>query len=78
VVDIDFRVISVAVDSNKFQKTKSWKERSVEHMVTLEPTAQGSSTMWEECTSLWYFLGATIIVKFLVDKNKSSYIKITF
>jgi hypothetical protein len=40
--DIDFEVISAAENSNKFQKTKFWKEKSVEDMVTLGPTAQAT------------------------------------
>jgi hypothetical protein len=34
--DIDFKVISAAENSNKFQKTRFWKEKSVEKVVTLE------------------------------------------
>ncbi len=37
--DIDFKVISAAENSNKFQKTKFLKEKSVEDVVTLGPTA---------------------------------------
>ncbi len=37
--DIDFKVISVAENSNKFPKTRFWKEKSVEDEVTLAPTA---------------------------------------
>jgi hypothetical protein len=37
--DIDFQVISTTENSNKFQKTWSWKEKSVEDVVTLGPTA---------------------------------------
>ncbi len=40
--DIDFYAISAAKNSNKFQKTRFWKEKSVEDMVTLGPTAQAS------------------------------------
>jgi hypothetical protein len=40
--DIDFKVISAAENSNKFQKTRFWKEKSVEDMVTLGPTAQAT------------------------------------
>jgi hypothetical protein len=32
-------VISITENSNKFQKTTFWKEKSVEDMITLEPTA---------------------------------------
>jgi hypothetical protein len=38
--DIDFKVISAAENSNKFQKTRFWKEKSVEEVATLAPTAQ--------------------------------------
>jgi hypothetical protein len=34
--DIDFKVISAADNSNTFQKTRFWKEKSAENMVTLE------------------------------------------
>jgi hypothetical protein len=33
--DIDLKVISAVENSNKFQKTKFWKEKSVEDVVTL-------------------------------------------
>jgi len=29
--NIDLKVISIAENSNKFQKTRFWKEKSVEH-----------------------------------------------
>jgi hypothetical protein len=35
-------VISGAEISNKFQKTRFWKEKSVEDAVTLGPTAQAT------------------------------------
>jgi hypothetical protein len=35
VEDIDFKVISAAENSNKFRKTRFWKEKSVEDVVTL-------------------------------------------
>ncbi len=34
--DIDFQVISAAENSNKIPKTRFWKEKSVEDVVTLE------------------------------------------
>jgi len=37
--DIDLKVISM---TNKFQKTRFWKEKSVENAVTLGPTAQAT------------------------------------
>jgi hypothetical protein len=33
--DIDLKVISVAENSNKFQKSRFWKEKSVEDVVTI-------------------------------------------
>jgi hypothetical protein len=33
--EIDFEVISVAENSNKFQKTRFWWEKSIEDVVTL-------------------------------------------
>ncbi len=38
--DIDFEVISAAENSNKFQKTRFWKEKSVEKVVKLGPKAE--------------------------------------
>ncbi len=35
--DIDFYVISATENLNKFQKTRFWKEKSVEDVVTLGP-----------------------------------------
>ncbi len=40
--NIDFEVISVPENSNKFQKIKFWKEKSVNDVVTLGPTAQAT------------------------------------
>jgi hypothetical protein len=40
--DIDFKVISATQNSNKFQKTRFCKEKSVEDVVTLGPTAQAT------------------------------------
>jgi hypothetical protein len=34
--DIDFKVISAAENSNKFQRPRFWEEKSVENVVTLE------------------------------------------
>jgi hypothetical protein len=35
-------MISTIENSNKFQKTRLWKEKSVENMVTLGPMAQAA------------------------------------
>jgi hypothetical protein len=40
--NIDFEVISPAENSNKFQKARFWKEKSVEDVVTLGPMAQAT------------------------------------
>jgi len=40
--DIGFQVISATENSNKFQKTRFLKEKSVEDMVKLGPTAQAT------------------------------------
>jgi hypothetical protein len=34
--DIDFQVIFATENSNQFQNTRFWKEKSVENVVTLE------------------------------------------
>jgi hypothetical protein len=41
--DIDFQVISATENSNKFQKTSFWKEKSVENVITLEGLPFNSS-----------------------------------
>jgi hypothetical protein len=41
--DIDFEVISAKENSNKFQKTRFWKEKSVEDIVKLEGLPFNSS-----------------------------------
>jgi hypothetical protein len=41
--DIDLKMISAAENSNKFQKTRFWKEKSVENVVTLEGLPINSS-----------------------------------
>jgi hypothetical protein len=43
--DIDLKVIFATENSNKFLKTRFWKEKSVEDMVTLGPTAQAMVVM---------------------------------
>jgi len=40
--DIDFEVISAAENSDKFQKTRFWKEKSVGDVVTLGLMAQAT------------------------------------
>jgi hypothetical protein len=41
--DIDFKVISAAGNSNELpQKNQFWKEKSLEDVITLGPTAQAT------------------------------------
>jgi hypothetical protein len=40
--NIDLKLIFVSENSNKFQKTRFWKEKSVEDVVTFGPTAQAT------------------------------------
>jgi hypothetical protein len=42
VENIYFKVIFAPENSNKFQKTRFWKEKLVEDVVTLEPTTQST------------------------------------
>jgi hypothetical protein len=39
---LTFKVISATENSNKFQKTKFCKEKSIEDVLTLGPTAQAT------------------------------------
>jgi hypothetical protein len=42
VEEIDFKAIFAPENTNKFQKTRFWKEKSVEDVVTLGPMAQAT------------------------------------
>ncbi len=50
--DFNFSVISAAKNSNKYQKTRIWKEKSVEDVVTLGPTAQATLVLTISNSSL--------------------------
>ncbi len=52
--DIDFQLISPAENSSKFQKTRFWKEKSVEDVVTLGPTAQ-ATLVYMDIKLSWIF-----------------------
>ncbi len=41
-------MIYAAENSNKFQKTRLWKEKSVEDVVTLGPTAHATAVIHEK------------------------------
>jgi len=45
--DIVYKVISATENSNKFQKARFWKEKSVENGFTLGPTAQATLVVYE-------------------------------
>jgi hypothetical protein len=45
-------VISAAENSNKFPKTRFWKEKSVEDVVTLGPTAQATLVIMKQTVLL--------------------------
>ncbi len=48
--DIDLKVISTTENLNKFPKTRFWKEKWVEDVVTLGPTAQAILVYTKEKT----------------------------
>jgi hypothetical protein len=50
----------LAENSNKFQKTRFWKEKSVEDMVTLGPTPQATLVSLN-LTSVFFFFFLSIL-----------------
>ncbi len=40
--NIDFQMVSTVENSNKFQKPKFWKEKSIEDVVTFGPMAHAT------------------------------------
>jgi hypothetical protein len=46
--DIDFKVIFAIENSNKFQRTRCWKDKSVEDVVTLGPMARIHTSGYEK------------------------------
>ncbi len=46
-------MISTAENANKFQKTRFWKEKSVEDVVTLGPMAQATLVSIEDIIYFW-------------------------
>jgi hypothetical protein len=47
VANIDFKMLFATENSNKFQKTRFWKEKSVEDMVTLGPRTQARLVVYK-------------------------------
>jgi hypothetical protein len=46
---VDSKMISATENSNKFQKTRFWKEKSVEDVLTLGPTAKATLVYIKKC-----------------------------
>jgi hypothetical protein len=60
--DIDFKVNSTTENSNKFQKTRFWKEKSVDDVVTPWANCTGhTSEVWKERNAFNYNLMAPTI-----------------
>jgi hypothetical protein len=53
--DIDLKVIFTTENSNKFQKTRFWKEKSLEDVVTLGPMAHATSNSIHK---IWHTISA--------------------
>ncbi len=65
-------MISATENSNKFQKTRFWKEKSVEDMVTLGPMAQATlvDMKWQiNMCLLMSMIFILIQIKFYIDIN---------
>ncbi len=75
--DIDFSVISAAENSNKFQKTRFWNEKSVDDVVTLGPMAQ-ATLVWckvsDDAMCIAFILGYYMIyeiIKIIFSNHKN-------
>jgi len=65
-------VISATENSNKFKKTRFWKEKSVEDMVTLGPTAQATLVDMKRQINMCLLMSMIFIliqIKFYIDIN---------
>jgi len=71
--DVDLKVISTFENSNKFQKTKFWKEKSVEDVVTLRPTTHATLVVIDTCWShlVHKFCASFIIIDFAIHVTNS-------
>jgi hypothetical protein len=54
-------VISAAENSNKFQKTRFWKEKSAEDVVTLGPRAQATLVSFKSSGFFFFFLSIFVM-----------------
>ncbi len=61
--DIDFLVISATENSNKFQKTRFWKEKTVEDVVILGPLDQATLVNTGPCKLRHVSVNTKIICK---------------
>jgi hypothetical protein len=66
-------MIFVAENSTKFQKTKFWKEKSVEDVITLEPTANATLVANEATTLSSKVFSLSNVTKFRPLKNIKEY-----
>jgi hypothetical protein len=70
--DIHLKVISTTENLNKFQKTRFWKEKSVEDVVSLGPTAQGILVYTKEKNWLVLY-GHVKVLKTTCMKSQASF-----
>ncbi len=74
---MDFKVISTPENSNKFQKTRFSKEKSVEDLVTLGPMAQATLVwckVWDDATCIALIFGYYMIydiIKIIFSNHKN-------
>jgi hypothetical protein len=59
-------MISATENSNKFQKTRFWKKKSVEDEFTLGPTAQATLILMNYATSIPWYLDSLTLTKLFV------------
>ncbi len=62
-------MISAAENSNKFPKTRFWKEKSVEDVVTLGPTAQATLVANNKVNSILVQVGPIDNIVWLMFKK---------
>jgi hypothetical protein len=73
-----FEVISATRNSNKFQKTRFWKEKSVEDVVILGPTAQATLVCIEiQCLHIKHELHHHVQTPIHVSNNKNLFSSFT-
>ncbi len=68
--DIDLKVISAAENSNKFQITRFWKEKSLEDVVTLGLMARSTLVDMKRQINMYFFMFMIFIlirIKFNID-----------